>query len=472
MIWVVLLAALIIRIIDINQSLWLDEADNLVAAKINTFASFVTRYPIGDFHPPGYFALLWAWTHFFGFSEITARLPSVLLGIGTVALIYLLGKKLFDTKVALIAAVLLAVAPLHVYYSQEARMYSLATFSAVLSMYFFVKLINQERWSTPGYIISTVLVLYSDYVVYLIIPAQLIYLLLIKHNIWKRFLPSLLMAILGLLPWFFILPQQIIEGSKASTALPSWKKVAGGTDLKNILLVFVKTIFGRISFDNKLFYGLSSALLTAVYGLVIFLGVKKWDQGTKLLLSWLIVPMVLVILISSFIPLLSYFRMIFILPAFYLLVARGVLMIPRIYTKIVLVFLVLVSLLSLWIYYSTFKFQREDWRGSAKFLENVSKDRAIILFEDNHVKFPYLYYQKGEVPAFGGLKNVQARSLEDVGNIEEFLNGRNQIYLFEYLVEITDPNRFLEKKIASLGFKKSDVYNFHGVGLVTLYEIR
>lgn len=134
MIWLILLIGLIVRIILLDQSLWLDEAINIVNAKNLGFLDFVTKYPIGDFHPPLYFAILWIWGHLFGFSENIARLPSVLLGVGTIGLTYLIGKDLFSErssptgkKVGLLGALLLALAPLHVYYSQEARMYSLAT---------------------------------------------------------------------------------------------------------------------------------------------------------------------------------------------------------------------------------------------------------------------------------------------------------------------------------------------------------
>lgn len=471
MIWIILIISLVLRLITINQSLWLDEADNVVAAQIFDFISFVTRYTVGDYHPPGYFALLWVWSHIFGFSEIAVRIPSVFLGIGTVFLTYLLGKQLFDKEIALLASFFLAIAPLHIYYSQEARMYSLAAFGAALSFYFLTRLVEVKRWAILGYTLGVILVLYSDYVAYLILPSHLIYLLLGKTRIWKKLLTCWSLALVAFLPWLItIFPQQFIEGKEAAVNLPIWKKVAGGTDFKNIALIFTKAVFGRISFENKLFYGFAAALMGVLYGWVIVRGIKKIDHSTKLILAWLFIPILLAILVSGYIPILSYFRMIFILPAFYLLAAKGALGLPPFIAKPVLGMLIAVSIGSLGAYYLNPKFQREDWRGAANFLKHKLDEKSAVLFEDNHIKFPYVYYQKNLTNTYPGLRKIQAKTIDDVENLEVILAEKNRAYVFEYLVEITDPSRLLEKKIKQLGFTQKDVYNFNGVGFVRLYQ--
>src|SRR3989344_2157842 len=170
MILLILILALILRSISLDQSLWFDEAINVVYAKSNDFWWFVTKYPIGDFHPPLYFALIWLWGNIFSFGEFVIRIPSVLSGTATVFLTYLIGRKLFSKNIGLIAALFLSLAPLHIYYSQEARMYSLTTFSVTLASYFLLKFVNKERFAFLGYFFSVCLVVYSDYLAYLILP--------------------------------------------------------------------------------------------------------------------------------------------------------------------------------------------------------------------------------------------------------------------------------------------------------------
>src|SRR3989338_1092025 len=94
MIWLILLLGLILRLISLNQSLWLDEAINTLAVKNYSFFNLITEYAKADFHPPGWFITLWFWTKLAGYSEISVRIPSVLFGALAIWFTYLIGKKL------------------------------------------------------------------------------------------------------------------------------------------------------------------------------------------------------------------------------------------------------------------------------------------------------------------------------------------------------------------------------------------
>src|SRR3989344_3593318 len=145
MIIAVLLIALILRLVKLNQSLWLDEAINVNVVHSLGFKRLVVDYAIGDFPPPFFHIVLKSWMQVFGSSEIAVRIPSVIFGVATVYLIFLIGRKLYEQKTALIAATLLATSPLHIYYSQEARMYMLAAFFTALSVYFFISIMEKNR---------------------------------------------------------------------------------------------------------------------------------------------------------------------------------------------------------------------------------------------------------------------------------------------------------------------------------------
>lgn len=452
MIYLILILSVVLRLINLNQSLWLDEAINVVNAQNFSFWDFITRYPVGDFHPPGYFAIIWIWTHLFGFSEIIVRSPSVIFGVGTVFLVFLLGKELFSKKIALLASLFIALAPLHVYYSQEARMYSMATFATILSFYFLFK----KNWF--GYVLASVLILYSDYLPYLIFPVQLIYLIWCERNYFKKVFLCQVLSMLFLVPWLFIFPAQLLTGTHAASSLKGWAEVVGGADLKQLLLIPIKTILGRISLDNKLIYGGLATAVSLFYALILWVGFKKFDKASKLLTLWISVPIVLAFLISFFIPVLSYFRMLFILPAFYLALAKGVFSLSK---KLVLpaTFLIcLISISSLFFYYTNPKFQRENWREAVSVVEQKAQDGGIILFEDNNLPAPFIYYSQNLVPAYAGLGKLNLRG-ED-------------IYLFEYLVDINDPSRLLEKQIKNKSFKETEILNFTGVGFVRHFKLQ
>jgi mannosyltransferase len=80
-----------------------------------------------DDHPPLYYFILRPWTDIAGPSELAYRIISVFAGILTIAVLYQLGSKLFGRRAGLLAAALLTLAPQHVDFSQEARMYTLLT---------------------------------------------------------------------------------------------------------------------------------------------------------------------------------------------------------------------------------------------------------------------------------------------------------------------------------------------------------
>src|SRR5471030_1173670 len=118
MIFFILIFSFVLRIISIGQSLWLDEATSAMTTRMS-LSNFFTKFMPGDFHPPLYYLLLRLWTLFFGSSEVALRSLSVLFGVATVYVLYLLGKELIGKKTGIIAAILLATSGLHIYYSQE-----------------------------------------------------------------------------------------------------------------------------------------------------------------------------------------------------------------------------------------------------------------------------------------------------------------------------------------------------------------
>jgi len=87
-----------------------------------------------DIPPPLSYLLLHAWIQLFGDDEPVVRSLSVLFGVLAVPLIYGVAWQLLRRRLAgLLAALLLAVSPLHIWYGQETRMYALLTFLCLLS---------------------------------------------------------------------------------------------------------------------------------------------------------------------------------------------------------------------------------------------------------------------------------------------------------------------------------------------------
>lgn len=134
----------------------------------------------GEPHPPGYYIFMLGWTKVFGSSILALRLPSVLFGVGSVLLVYLLGRLVADTRAALLASAMLALNGFHMFYSQIARMYAMACFLGLLSTWLLVLL--SRRPSRPLiycvlYVVVTISGLASHVYVWPLFITQLLWVL-------------------------------------------------------------------------------------------------------------------------------------------------------------------------------------------------------------------------------------------------------------------------------------------------------
>jgi len=89
--------------------------------------------------PPLYYALAWTWTQVTGTGEWGLRSLSALAGVLTVPVAYFLGAELRGRRAGLWAAALVAFNPMLLWYSQEARAYSLLVLFGALSLLWCIR---------------------------------------------------------------------------------------------------------------------------------------------------------------------------------------------------------------------------------------------------------------------------------------------------------------------------------------------
>lgn len=169
----VLLVAFALQVYRLGDAnLWWDEALAIWAVRMGLVD--VTLWTAGDVHPPLYFWSLWGWVQVAGQSEFGMRFLSVIFGVLTVAVIYRLGLLVGGHNTGLLASLLTALSRFHVWWSQEMRMYILASLLGVLSMYLFLRWLRslsrvppprlrvETRWLLLiGYILATLGALYT-----------------------------------------------------------------------------------------------------------------------------------------------------------------------------------------------------------------------------------------------------------------------------------------------------------------------
>ena len=171
---VILVVAAVLRLYNLGaDSLWDNEILSLQRAK--TPLSDVVEVLRAGTHPPLYSQGVLRPLFVVGQNEFVQRFPSAVFGVLAVAGVYVLGRRVFDVRVGLLASALLAVLPLHVYYSREGRMYALL---ALLVTAWIASLLYARRKNTIGaWIVYAVLgasILYTHYYAGLTIAAVIL----------------------------------------------------------------------------------------------------------------------------------------------------------------------------------------------------------------------------------------------------------------------------------------------------------
>jgi 4-amino-4-deoxy-L-arabinose transferase-like glycosyltransferase len=111
----------------------------------HTLAELVSWHFHHEFHPQGYYYFMWVWTGLFGTSVWAMRLPSALCGIASIVLLYRVAALVYGRGTGLLAAAMLAGNGMHIHWSQQARMYSLACFLGLAATLLMLELVQGRR---------------------------------------------------------------------------------------------------------------------------------------------------------------------------------------------------------------------------------------------------------------------------------------------------------------------------------------
>lgn len=415
------LLAFLIRLISLDQSFWLDEATSAKVVQQYGFQRILTDFSPHDFHPPLYYLTLKFWTNIFGYSEIVLRIPSVLFSLLSGWFIFLIGKKLKNNQVGFWAAVFFLFNPLIIYYSQEARMYMMVTFLLTAAFYYYfqtetysssgVEKINKFSTGSNNNIFLTNLLFFLAFLtfygsIFLIIS---FYIYLFYKKRYRSLFLLLPGFVLGLLLASPLLYQQFTNSQFILLQVKNWSLVLGQANVKNLLLIPIKFSFGRISFEPKPIYYALSGVWTAMVFWFAYRGAKPKNQ---LLLSLFALPIVLGFIFSFFMPLLQYFRFLYLIPFLTLLMAFG----TNINWQKILISAVFIILS--FVYLLVPQFHREDWKGLVKNLPEDEKIYMILSSSD-----PVLYYD-------------DRLSLNDLKNTNEITGDIRRIIIIPYTIEI------------------------------------
>jgi uncharacterized membrane protein len=212
--WAVLLLGGALRLYHLDTlSYWLDEGNTVYDTRRDwdVVLGFHGSYTE---HPPLYHAVVKLLAVVFP-DNIAARVFSFVSGTLTVVVLYFLVSALLNRRAAIVASLALAVSPVHIWYSQEARMYTPTMFAVATSYLMLVLFYKapQVRWAV-GYGLALLVAVYMSYSSFYALAPQVLLVLLVLWKHRRRSVPVLVAgfcAVLLYLPW---LPQMLASADQ------------------------------------------------------------------------------------------------------------------------------------------------------------------------------------------------------------------------------------------------------------------
>ncbi|HEY1731979.1 MAG TPA: glycosyltransferase family 39 protein [Terriglobales bacterium] len=315
--WAIVIAGLVLRLIALGyKSFWIDEIASVAIARraSQTFWHFLWH---DEGNMAGYYVLLRPWLYF-GYGEGTVRVLSVIPGVISIPVMYVLGRKLFGQRTAIIATLLLSLNACSIFISQEARAYSFVLLAVLLSTFLFVRLIESPAYGVAcAYAIVAGLSCYFHYFCVLVPVAHYAAVIGLRANRrpWKALMLSATIIVVMTAPILWLMHVQ-------DTGHISWVQPTSWLELYH-LGAYLAAASGK---------ALGAVLLALNLVLVGFFlrGFRTAWSGVDGRWRWLLVaslvatPIVITLLASLIRPAFYHRFLVICLPGWVLMTALGV----------------------------------------------------------------------------------------------------------------------------------------------------
>ena len=267
------------------RSLWLDEAATVAIAGQHGSALWSAIAHDGG-NMLGYYALLHVLIGWFGHGALVIRLPSAVAAATCAGIVALLGRRLFDRRVGVVAGALTAVSLPVVFWGQDARGYAPMLALVAGSFLAFAALVQTGgRRAWIAYTVLTALAAYASFIAVFILPAQLIALIW-RRQAWRRVASALVACAVC---WVPLAVLALTRGSGQLFWIPRPSLKAEGQVIKTLTSAAFEPNFRPTWAATGLAIVTVALLAVAAIRLV-----RRPDWGALLALSWLVVPVALI----------------------------------------------------------------------------------------------------------------------------------------------------------------------------------
>ena len=398
---IISILALLVRAINITKSsIWHDEGFSVMLALRNPIQ--IWQGSARDVHPPFYYELLHCWMKLFGSSAIAVRSLSLMAGVLAVIVGFMVVKSISTKRAAIISALFLALAPIMVRYSQEARMYGLLTLLMLIALYAVINIVKKPNqiWPYVLYTLSIGLGLYTHYFTALAVISLWFYLVLLqspkKWQLNKTIFLSLkwwlanIVALLLFLPWLGNMVAQLTRGQGLG-----WLGKTNIYSLGSALWQFVSFTDGK-----QLPMLLWWAVVIIVIGASIYIVIKDESKQkfNLLIVIYSLLPIFLALAVSTFKPVFHERYFVFSAAGIFIILALAIdkASNARQWLLYALVFgVIIVEVIGVRNVYAQSNHQMQNVLSN---LNTQAKSGDIVIAGELYVFFDGSYYNKSNLP--------------------------------------------------------------------------
>ncbi len=473
-----------------SQSLWVDEIITL-GKSIPKPGLGIWDYLKYNLQGPLHAFVIYC-IHFVSTGDGWLRLPSAVAGAASVYYFYRWTASWLGVPTARLAAVLLAVHPLHIQYSQEVRAYGFLVFFVTFSAYHLHRMLADEsRRGAAAYVFGIALAALSNFSAAFIYAVHSIF-YLVRRGFTSRRLGrwvAVSFAILVLIsPWVYRI-YVVIDVHKLVTPvkpgeLSNEQRLRGETTITAAAIPYLFYVFSagtslgpstrelhsRTTLPS-VFRGhwLSVAWVALLFGSLAAAGLWGLARSSRAraveAALYIVVPLVLLLALcwqnaKAFNP-----RYLLVsLPAFICLIAAGVRSLPGV-TKPAAAVLVFATLLfSLGNYYFNPRYEKEDVRGAARYIEDNIQDGECVLAPTVAEVFEHYFQKPNRVYRTGAPAGTSRAALtEKLGSVFENCSGVWYVRSREWE---NDPNGDVSAALGAVYTGKETIEGFSGVELL------
>jgi 4-amino-4-deoxy-L-arabinose transferase-like glycosyltransferase len=184
-------AAALLRFLTLDVQSFSNDEPFTVERAAGEFSALLSSVRTTESTPPLYYYLAWGWEQLFGGGETAMRLLPALFGTLLVPVTWAAARLTLPARSALIAAALVCLSPLLIWYSQEARPYALFALLATLGFLFFVRVLRAQTEATVSrdlvlWSLLSVAMVFTHYFAVFAVATQGLWLLLERTDLRRR----------------------------------------------------------------------------------------------------------------------------------------------------------------------------------------------------------------------------------------------------------------------------------------------